>query len=76
MSLKALFELSERLAKRADLEQIFDGWLLTKYSKGAMTKARQEECRRLLDAKKLIVQTNVNRRLLLDNLLMGLKYDV
>lgn len=71
-----LFRQAEKLPHKRDINETIDGWILTNCSNQVMTEKRRKICGALLAAKKMSASTNVNRRLLLDNLFLKLKYDL
>ncbi|TSC93191.1 MAG: DNA polymerase III subunit delta' [Candidatus Berkelbacteria bacterium Licking1014_7] len=74
-----IFQFSQKFATDENLAEKIDNWIkefgkgLTKESGRVMTKKRQRILKALLKAKEHLVETNVNRRLLLDNLFLKIK---
>lgn len=67
------FELAKELTQKENKEnlaKIIDSWLLTTCPRGVSDKDTRELCQSLLNVKRLIETTNINQRLLLDNLFL------
>lgn len=74
-TLPALFRLAESLAKDEHLTDLLDGWIIAlrqSLRKGDRAVARS--IRKILATKETIIQTQANRRLLLENLFLTIKF--
>ncbi|PJA20289.1 hypothetical protein CO100_02395 [Candidatus Berkelbacteria bacterium CG_4_9_14_3_um_filter_33_5] len=70
LSLKNQLDLAFKLSKRDDLISIVDNWIIS--ANNNVGEEKYIWLAKLLEAKKRLISANVNKRILLDNLLLSL----
>lgn len=75
MPLVERFKLAEELSKKDDLLEVVDGWLLSLRKVFDNDAFAAELAESVFGVKKMLADTNVNRRLLLEQLFLELAHD-